>query len=364
MMRRIILPLLCSLFSIASFSQNSFIVTGKVFDAATQQPLTGASVFAQNTTLGTATDASGNFTLYLPNGGYDLIVTYSGMQTESYRVSVNEPHSDLQFNLKLKEKEMEEVSVVATNEVKDGWDKYGGFFKDNFIGQTQLSNAATILNPEVLHFYFSKRRNRLKVVSAEPLMIENKALGYKISYALDSFVHEYGSGATLYTGSPLFEELEPENFDQKMAWATARREAYAGSMLHFMRSVYNKNMKEQGFEVQFIVRMNDNDKALQLKDPYGALHYTKDDSLNTVEIHPNQLNVGVIFNKEKPAAAYTASHEGEPADFQFSTLVFPKGVSIIIEENGYFYNQDDITVNGYWTWDKVANLLPYDYVPL
>jgi hypothetical protein len=35
----------------------------------------------------------------------------------------------------------------------------------------------------------------------------------------------------------------------------------------------------------------------------------------------------------------------------------------VIEENGYFYDQSDVTNIGYWSWKKLAELLPYDYLP-
>jgi hypothetical protein len=35
----------------------------------------------------------------------------------------------------------------------------------------------------------------------------------------------------------------------------------------------------------------------------------------------------------------------------------------VIEENGYFYDQSDVTNIGYWSWKKLAELLPYDYIP-
>jgi hypothetical protein len=35
----------------------------------------------------------------------------------------------------------------------------------------------------------------------------------------------------------------------------------------------------------------------------------------------------------------------------------------VIEENGYFYDQADVTNIGYWSWKKLAELLPYDYLP-
>ncbi len=36
---------------------------------------------------------------------------------------------------------------------------------------------------------------------------------------------------------------------------------------------------------------------------------------------------------------------------------------LLIQENGYFYDQADITNMGYWAWKKLAELLPYDYNP-
>ena len=46
--------LVFSLFCIITLSaQKTFLIGGKVVDSATQQPLGGASVFAQNTTQGT-----------------------------------------------------------------------------------------------------------------------------------------------------------------------------------------------------------------------------------------------------------------------------------------------------------------------
>jgi hypothetical protein len=35
----------------------------------------------------------------------------------------------------------------------------------------------------------------------------------------------------------------------------------------------------------------------------------------------------------------------------------------VIEQNGYFYEQRDMINTGYWSWEKVAEALPYDYNP-
>jgi hypothetical protein len=68
--------------AVQSYAQrNEYIVTGKVTEQGTGQPLAGASVFAQNTTLGTITNNAGEFRLQVPNGGYDLVISYTGYGT-------------------------------------------------------------------------------------------------------------------------------------------------------------------------------------------------------------------------------------------------------------------------------------------
>jgi hypothetical protein len=293
-----------------SFSQAThYVVNGKVIDKASKQPLSGASVFAQNTTFGVATDAEGNFNLKLPNGGYELAVTFTGYQTESVRISTaGDDSKNMQIEMTPKEKSLEEVSVVVSSEVKDGWQKYGSFFTENFIGKTQFSKQCLIQNPEVLKFYFSKKRNRLKVLANEPLVIINNALGYKINFAIDSFTYEYTNNIAQFTGYPLFEEM-PGTPDQKTAWQVNRERTYEGSLLHFMRSFFDKTLDEEGFEVQFIVKNNQKEMPVPLKNAYGALNYSKDDSTNTVEFKPNQPEIAVVYTNAPPEDAYTASDQ-------------------------------------------------------
>jgi hypothetical protein len=137
--------------------------------------------------------------------------------------------------------------------------------------------------------------------------------------------------------------------------------AYKGSVLHFMRSLYNKELKEQGFEIQFLVKENDKDTALTLKNFYSALHYTKDDSTQTVEILPNQNEVAVIYNKAVPEAGYLAANSGESAKFQVSVFSFTPAESVIIEQNGYYFEQSSMIINQYLGWKKMADMLPYDF---
>jgi hypothetical protein len=346
--------------TISSAQISSYFVKGKVINAQTKQPMQGASVFAENTTLGTATDQDGNFVLELPIGGYSLVVTYTGFNTQSIRIS-NTESNKIDIEMTVKEKSLEEVAVVSTGETKNGLEKYGNFFMEEFIGKSKNSGLSKLKNPESLKFYFSKRKNRLKVLSIEPLIIENNALGYNIKYEMDSFVHEYNTDITIYTGYPLFEEMQSTSEDQKIKWKSARESAYKGSILHFMRSLYNMELEEEGFQIQLMVNINGKDSALKVKDYYQALNYNQIDSTSPVVIKPNQNKIGIIYINEKPEEGYLSENKEVPAGFQFSTISFLPNKSLSIEENGFYYEQNDFLINDYWEWNRMADALPYDY---
>ena len=133
-MNKILILISVILFGLNVQSQ-PFIASGKVIDKQSGQALTGASVFCQNTTLGTTTNSMGEFSLNLAAGGYDLVVSFSGYETFSVRINNStENIRSLNIELKQKEKSLEEVSITVTNEVKDGWEKYGGFFQGTIPG--------------------------------------------------------------------------------------------------------------------------------------------------------------------------------------------------------------------------------------
>ena len=127
-MKKIIACILLHFISLQIFSQASYSINGKIIDEETRLPLLGASVFAENTTIGTATNNEGIFTLYLPNGGYSIVFSFTGYQTATKRVTTADAgNSQFVIELKKKEKSMDEFVVKATFEVADGLAKYGDF---------------------------------------------------------------------------------------------------------------------------------------------------------------------------------------------------------------------------------------------
>src|SRR5258708_1506785 len=212
------LSLLLFFFAISTnvLSQDkTFPIDGVVLDRG-RQPLAGASVFCQNTTFGTLSKNDGSFHLRLNNGAYDLIISYTGYETQVIRINKDHnPADTLRVQLKEQDKSLEQAVVTGSAEVADGWEKYGRFFIDNFIGTTPNAAQCTLDNKEVLKFYFYKKRNKLRIKATDPLVITNNALGYRIKYQLDSFVYDYTGNISIYTGYPLFENLEGTPEQQK-----------------------------------------------------------------------------------------------------------------------------------------------------
>ena len=344
--------------SFSSFAQQAFTASGKITDSATNMPMAGASVFCQNTTLGTTSNSEGVFNLSLPNGGYDLIISYTGYETQVVRISVS--HStDLFIALKQKDKSQQEVVIVGTGEVPDGLAKYGKFFTDNFIGNDTNAAMSKIQNPEALQFYFSKKRNRLKVRSKEDLVIINEALGYKIKFQLDSFAYDYGPGLSVYTGFPFYEEL-PGTDEQKALWKQNREKAYKGSRLHFVRSWYTRNLEKDGFALEKVDSASKTLKTSPIENPYDSSLYQVIEN-NDVEITYNG-RMRIIYKNALPDPQYLRDNK-MPAFIKAQISILDISDGFVIQQNGYFYDQNDVINIGYWSWQKLADELPYDYTP-
>jgi hypothetical protein len=125
-----------------------------------------------------------------------------------------------------------------------------------------------------------------------------------------------------------------------------------------MRSWYDSTLKDEGFQVETL-NAPESDKGTILENPYDAIIYSLDSG--TVDINING-RIRVTYTGQVPDKNYLMqNHFPLSAKVQVSALDIPSGFSI--EENGYFFEQSEITNMGYWAWKKVAELVPYDYNP-
>lgn len=361
MMKFKILSALLIFFSVAAVSQQKqFSILGKVIDSATGQPLAGASALLQNTTYGTISNADGNFFLRLPNGGYELLVSYTGYEKFNQRISNSFATEDTMIiQLVKQDQSMSEVAVVSSNEVENGLERFGNFFSEHFIGTSPNAEKTKIENPEVLRFFYTKnnKRNRLKVTAREPLLVINDELGYRIRYQLDSFSYDYRSDISQYTGAAFFEEIDTTE-EVKATYIKNRARTYLGSRLHFMRTLYDQTVQQEGFIVEQLEGSLNKPSAKLITDLYDSTIYSADSSL--VEVGWNG-RYRVSYKKVFPDKRFLQQYK-LPSNTKVQVTVIDADGGFIIEENGYFYEQYDVVNAGYWAWKKLSELLPYDYV--
>ena len=100
--------ILACLFSMSAMAQN-VAVTGKVTDAKDGSPLPGVSIVAKGTTVGTVTDATGNFKLSVPQSVTTLTVSFIGYTTKSVALT----GSPLAISLEAASTALNEVTVTS-----------------------------------------------------------------------------------------------------------------------------------------------------------------------------------------------------------------------------------------------------------
>jgi hypothetical protein len=352
-----LLFLFCISLSFAAKAQ--ITISGKIMDSTSRDPLQGASVFAQNTTQGTVTNKDGEFSLTLKSGGgYELIISFTGYITQQFQITDNKSQQ-LEILMLKEDKTLGEVVIQSSNEVMDGWEKYGDFFIGNFIGNTPFAKKCSILNKDVVKFYYYRRSDKLKVLATEPILISNDALGYDLRYALDSFVYYYKTDISSYRGTCFFSE-KTGSAPQELSWKTNRRKAYAGSKMQFMRSLYDSSVTKDGFTVSLLDENNPT-KSNRLPNPLSPDNYAVNDSLDQVEIYyPGKLSI--TYLKAVPEDEYLRQFK-LPMDVGVQTSYIELLNPIAIKQNGYFFDQKDWINQGYWGWKNLADLLPFDYLP-
>ncbi|GGG54417.1 hypothetical protein GCM10010976_26700 [Bizionia arctica] len=106
--------------SLSAFSQTE--IKNAVLDAETFLPLESASVYVQNTTIGTITNADGKFVLLVPQKSLKDTLVVSSIGFKSYKVPVDEFDSTFDVYLEPDVASLDEILLVADSRPKSGND--------------------------------------------------------------------------------------------------------------------------------------------------------------------------------------------------------------------------------------------------
>lgn len=388
---------------LTSMALGQRVLKGRVLDADKNIPVPKASVFLNTTSIGTVSNDQGDFTLTIPEGKYELIISSIGYETYNQPLKAGDLPGPVLIRLNPRSGLLQAVTIEPYE--KDGWQKWGAFFTDNFIGTSAMAKNCRIKNTRVLHFINSKKNNQLSAFADEPLIIENKALGYTLTYQMEKFTYDFTSHYLLYTGYAFFQPMEGKEGRQKK-WTKARDEVYYGSMMHFMRSVFRNKIAEEGFEVRSLIKVPNAEKQRVRAAYSGNLHTVtspgggltvsiinkdtadyynrilkQDDyrdligrniltgdsvayAIDSITAGLNFANYLLIIYKKGTAAAEYRQQFPKSSAAMMSEMVLINQKPVEIQANGSYFDPVDVLSTGYWAWsEKMATMLPFDYHP-
>ncbi|MGW8123702.1 carboxypeptidase-like regulatory domain-containing protein [Roseivirga echinicomitans] len=352
--------------AISIFGQTStpFVVKGNVSDNETGETLPFASVFLANTTIGTVSNDKGDFILKVPkSGSYDLVIKFAGYRTFTRSIQFFEPQTfEVKAQLEVETRVVRGVTVTAKKD--ELWKRNLEDFKIGFLGTSAFAQQCKILNEEVLDFYFDEENNVFEAFASEPLIIENRALGYRLKYVLEGYYVFHTEKYSSYWGYPSYEELRGDR-KPKSSWLRNREVAYLGSPDHFFGSLFHNRLKEEGYIVQ-MAKDVDGMRYLD-KAELDLYQFVKPGSTENSKRLEFENILYVTYTKEliPREMGVTVDVTGVPVsgNKQRSHFFLLEGKSFIeFEQNGYVYNPLDYLVSDYWGVEKMGDLMPIDYV--
>jgi hypothetical protein len=375
--------------------------SGKVVEAGSAKPVALASVFVGSSSVGTTTNETGNFILYkVPAGKFTLVVSCIGYETFVRQMETSKIPAQLTVELAHKAAALNEVVVTAAE--KNGWITWSDLFIESFIGKSTYARDCRIKNPQVLRFRNSIKNNTLKVWSDEPLIIENNALGYTLSYDLHEFLYNFSDYSVIYSGYPLFTEITAKDKRAAARIKENRKKVYAISLLHFIRSLYNNTTAEEGFRIVRTI----NKKQFDLrKKPVLIAAYDGVENYDTIYEISNRETLVKILPAQKSQTKHDEQSDEDPSfignimtslEADSKALYFTdtlqvlytkertpyeyqqyetsnkgtvlSGMSLVQKRpvtlfaNGSYYAGSNLSLSGFWAWwEKIAIMLPYDY---
>jgi len=313
------------------YAQNQ--LTGKVFSAKDSTAIFGASVYFDGTSIGVSTNNQGYYKIPFKENNSSLVISSLGY--DPVIINTNGYTSITLPNIYLKEK-LEELNTVHLE--TDPWTRLRKLrvFKKEFLGSNKPALSCKIINEDSIELRYIPSSKTLVASSDEPLIIENKYLGYVIRYNLTDFEVKFKTSSggltlpfsTYYEGFSFFEPLR-KKLSKKIT--KNRKLSYLGSSLHFMRSLYEKNLDEDNFKI-FYERFH--------VPTYKYFDISQNQSIKMVELMVDEI--AILYN-----------------DFHQSGLKTKSKFTI-----DYFGNHsppESIILKGDMSKERISELLPLNY---
>ncbi|GAB5408077.1 MAG: hypothetical protein BalsKO_04420 [Balneolaceae bacterium] len=360
--KRISFLLLFIFFFEKATAQNYFTISGRVLESITLEPIAAAQIFLNGTTIGTSSDADGNFILdEIPAGIHELAIRFIGFENITLELDTKNLEEFYSISLVEKVYELDEITVKPDEK---NWKIDFEVFKESFIGEGPFSENTHILNKEVLNFNYDYENEKFNAFALDRLEIENKDLGYKVYFYLESFEINFNRGSSSYYGQTLFEELTSSRKRTRNKWKENRETAYRGSFEHFIKTLIKGTLSDSGYLVRGEQR--ENNTRYVTKDTLVTSNYFTPIDNSYFRLQFDDF-INVVYKNELEDESYLEfirtpfdSNARTLVDFQQSSITLTEEY-VLIDSTSYIYNPKAISSSGYWGFEKFSDLLPLNY---
>ena len=333
------------------------IISGIITDSS-NLPIPFASVYLSKTTIGTTTSNEGNYTLTIPQDGeYELIASCIGYNASSRVLSAGGKKQTINIKLSQNLVQLEEITV--SSKAKKRVKNYTAFTR-LLLGETENSQTCTIRNIEDLFLFEDPLTGIIKGRSHKPIQIENKSLGYLVVYDFSDVTFNPATGLLQFTGGLYFQQM-PGNERNIQKWTHNRLTTYYGSRMHFLRSLFSDSLSQESYKISdckletFKLKSGAiNQKFTPLETNSARIIRNPD---RTTFFAPKPLLIR-YFNNHPELASEVIGYE--PRKYE-STIEFSDTLTVF--RNGYFKHPFAATWGGEMGNERIADLLPFDFVP-
>lgn len=351
--------LLCSTLAVAQTAT----LTGTVKDAETGEALPFCSVFINNTTVSTATDMQGNYTLSgIEAGTVEIGFSFLGYTAQTRKITLK-PGGTFTLNLNLVplEQELTEQEVKASRD--KSWERDLRKFQSLFLGIDEAAAQTSILNPWVIDFPIPTEKGTFLARAEQPIEIENRYLGYKITFNLTEFL----DAPTNYriVGAARFEFLTPDSDAQQALWEKNRATIYQRSPMNLFRAITKGTYEREGFylygdKAGGSASMNIRTDIFANELGKSVVPYTADPLVlpgSSPDEYLLQLKGRIEIHYQK---GFAQANTYRDAPYPISWLEVKNG-QVRVRENGTVLNPEDLVFSGDMDRKRISNLLPLDY---
>jgi hypothetical protein len=191
-------------------------IYGVVLDVDSRSPLVNVNVFLSNTKIGTGTDARGAFSLDgIPVGRYDLVFSRVGYERVIRPVLLS-ADTTIMVNAQLKPRVITIPGVDVLGEGSGNvWERMRNIriFLEEFLGKTSNAKGCKVLNQDKIRLWIDSSE-RLNASTDSAIIVENRALGYRLYVELISFTYDIKLKGVKLFYYPRFEELAPVDSEE------------------------------------------------------------------------------------------------------------------------------------------------------